>query len=136
MAFHQTIEETMSEVLCHMLKRADEVNVRDQLAIGQEYKDGLDESQELEMTYIKEIKKLGQRIEYESVFPPNALNEMEKSIREFDVAQKKEQGNLIYVDAFLFPAGTNIIASIPPIPAINANIHLNIFIVTLRLVLH
>ena len=60
-----------------------------------EYKDSLDDSQELEMTFIKEIKKLGQRIEYESVFPPNALNEMEKSIREFDVVQKNEQGNLI-----------------------------------------
>ena len=77
-----------------------------------EYKDSLDDSQELEMTFIKEIKKLGQRIEYESVFPPNALDEMEKSIREFDVVQKKEQGNLIYIDMFLFPAGT-IVASGP-----------------------
>ncbi len=76
------------------------------------YKDGLEDSQELEMTFIKEIKKLGQRIEYESVFPPKALDEMEKSIREFDVIQKKEQGNLIYVDMFLFPAGT-IVASGP-----------------------
>ncbi len=76
------------------------------------YKDGLEDSQELEMTFIKEIKKLGQRIEYESVFPPNALDEMEKSIREFDVVQKIEQGNLIYIDMFLFPAGT-IVASGP-----------------------
>ncbi len=83
--------------------------IRDEI---KEYKDGLDDSQELEMTYIKEIKKLGQRIEYESVFPPNALDEMEKSIREFDVAQKNEQGNLIYIDALLFPAGT-IVASGP-----------------------
>jgi len=77
-----------------------------------EYKDGLDDSQELEMTFIKEIKKLGQRIEYESVFPPKALDEMEKAIREFDVVQKNEQGNLIYIDMFLFPAGT-IVASGP-----------------------
>ncbi len=76
------------------------------------YKDGLEDSQELEMTLIKEIKKLGQRIEYESVFPPNALDEMEKAIREFDVVQKNEQGNLIYIDMFLFPAGT-IVASGP-----------------------
>ena len=76
------------------------------------YKEGLDDSQELEMTYIKEIKKLGQRIEYESVFPPNALDEMEKSIREFDVVQKNEQGKLIYIDMLLFPAGT-IVASGP-----------------------
>ena len=71
-----------------------------------EYKDNLDDTQELEMTLIKEIKKLGQRIEFESVFPPNVLNEMEKLIREFDIVQKKEQRNLIYIDAFLFPAGT------------------------------
>jgi len=83
--------------------------IRDEI---KEYKDGLDDSQELEMTYIKEIKKLGQRIEYESVFPPNTLDEMEKSIREFDVIQKNEQGNLIYIDALLFPAGT-IVASGP-----------------------
>ena len=76
------------------------------------YKDGLEDSQELEMTFIKEIKKLGQRIEYESVFPPKALDEMEKSIREFDVVQKNEQGNLIYIDMLLFPAGT-IVASGP-----------------------
>ena len=76
------------------------------------YKNGLEDSQELEMTFIKEIKKLGQRIEYESVFPPKALDEMEKAIREFDVVQKNEQGNLIYIDMFLFPAGT-IVASGP-----------------------
>ena len=39
MAFHQPVEETMSEVICHMLKRTDEVNVGDQLAIGQEYRE-------------------------------------------------------------------------------------------------
>jgi len=60
--------------------------IRDEI---KEYKNALNDDQELEMTYIKEIKKLGQRIEYESVFPPNALDEMEKSIRAFDVVQKK-----------------------------------------------
>jgi len=83
--------------------------IRDEI---QEYKDGLDDTQKLEMTYIKEIKKLGQRIEYESVFPPNALDGMEQAIRDFDVIQKKEQGNLIYIDALLFPAGT-IVSSGP-----------------------
>ena len=77
-----------------------------------EYKNALNDDQELEMTYIKEIKKLGQRIEYESVFPPNALDGMEKAIRDFDVVQKKEQGNLIYIDVLLFPAGT-IVSSGP-----------------------
>ena len=83
--------------------------IRDEI---KEYKNALNDDQELEMTYIKEIKKLGQRIEYESVFPPNALDGMEKAIRDFDVVQKKEQGNLIYIDVLLFPAGT-IVSSGP-----------------------
>jgi len=77
-----------------------------------EYKNGLDDSQELETKYIKEIHKLGRRIEYESIFPPNALDGMEKSIRDFDGVQKKEQGAIRIKDILLFPAGT-IVASGP-----------------------
>jgi len=77
-----------------------------------EYKKGLDDNQKLEMDFIKEIKKLGHRIEYESVFPPNTLDEMEKAIREFDKVQKKEQGAIRIKDILLFPAGT-IVASGP-----------------------
>jgi len=75
--------------------------IRDEI---KEYKNALNDDQELEMTYIKEIKKLGQRIEYESVFPPNALDEMEKAIRDFDGVQKKEQGAIRIKDMLLFPA--------------------------------
>ena len=39
MAFYQTVEETMSEVICYMLKRTEKVRGGDQLAIGQEYKE-------------------------------------------------------------------------------------------------
>ena len=39
MKFHQPVEEVMSEVLCHMLKRANKISLGDQLAIGQEYKE-------------------------------------------------------------------------------------------------
>ena len=39
MAFHQPVEETMSEVICHMLKRTDQVSTADQLAIGQEFRE-------------------------------------------------------------------------------------------------
>ena len=39
MTFHQPVEETMSEVICHMLKRTEKVNIGDQLAIGQEYRE-------------------------------------------------------------------------------------------------
>ncbi|MBO6491478.1 MAG: ABC transporter permease, partial [Pelagibacteraceae bacterium] len=75
-----------------------------------EYMDGLGDG--LELDYIKDIKKLVRRIEYASIFPPNTLNELEKSIRTFDEVQKNEQGNLRFVDIFLFPAGT-IVASGP-----------------------
>jgi len=77
-----------------------------------EYKNGLDDNQKLEMDFIKEIKKLGNRIQYESVFPPNALDGMEKAIRDFDGVQKKEQGAIRIKDILLFPAGT-IVASGP-----------------------
>ena len=77
--------------------------IRDEI---KEYKNALNDDQKLEMTYIKEIKKLGQRIEYESVFPPNALDEMEKAIRAFDSVQKKEQGTIRIKDMLLFPGGT------------------------------
>ncbi len=40
MAFYEdSIEETMSEVICHFLKRTDLVNVEDKIAIGQEYRE-------------------------------------------------------------------------------------------------
>ncbi|MDE0920392.1 MAG: ABC transporter permease [Arenicellales bacterium] len=83
--------------------------IRDQI---KEYKNALNDDQDLEMRYIKEIKKLGQRIEYESIFPPNALDEMENAIRAFDRVQKKEQGSIRTIDMLLFPAGT-IVASGP-----------------------
>ena len=83
--------------------------IRDEI---KEYKDALNEDQTLEMTYIKEIKKLGQRIEYESVFPPNALDGMELAIRNFDKVQNDEQGSIRIKDILLFPGGT-IVASGP-----------------------
>jgi len=77
-----------------------------------EYKDGLDENQEIEARYIKEIKKLNQRIEYASIFPPSTLIGLEKSIRAFDRVQRDEQGSIRIKDIFLFPAGT-IVSSGP-----------------------
>ena len=83
--------------------------IRDEI---KEYKDALNEDQTLEMTYIKEIRKVGQRIEYESVFPPNALDGMELAIRNFDKVQKDQQGSIRIKDMLLFPGGT-IVASGP-----------------------
>jgi len=75
-----------------------------------EYMDGLGDG--LELDYIKDIKKLVRRIEYASIFPPKALDELEKAIRDFDKVQNNEQGNLRTIDVLLFPAGT-IVASGP-----------------------
>ena len=54
--------------------------IRDEI---KEYKDGLDDNQELEMVFIKEIKKLGQRIEYESSFSSKCIRWYGKSNKKF-----------------------------------------------------
>ena len=41
MAFNRSVEETMSDLICHMLKRTDHLNTGDQLAIRQEYREWL-----------------------------------------------------------------------------------------------
>ena len=71
-----------------------------------EFRSKLDESDEITSSFAKDILKIARRIEYASIFPPNTLNEMQKSIINFDKAQKKEQGGLRWVDIFLFPSGT------------------------------
>ena len=63
-------------------------------------------------TYAKNIVKIARRIEFASIYPPNALDKMQAAIVKFDNAQKKEQGGLRLIDIFLFPAGT-IVASGP-----------------------
>jgi len=84
-------------------------NIKDEI---KKYRSELNDSQEIASTLAKDVLKIARRIEYASIFPPKTLNEMQKSIIEFDVAQKKEQGSLRLVDIFLFPAGT-IVSSGP-----------------------
>ena len=74
--------------------------------IADKFKDNLNDNQDLEAALVKDILKLNQRIEYASIFPPKALNEMEDAIRIFDKVQNKEQGNLKFIDAVFFPGGT------------------------------
>jgi len=71
-----------------------------------------DESREIASTLAKDVLKIARRIEYASIFPPNTLNELQKSILVFDKVQKNEQGSLRLVDIILFPAGT-IVSSGP-----------------------
>jgi taurine transport system permease protein len=70
------------------------------------------DNEEVASTLAKDTLKIVRRIEYASIFPPNTLDEMQKSILTFDKVQKDEQGSLRLVDILLFPAGT-IISSGP-----------------------
>ncbi len=76
------------------------------------YRKNLSDSEEVASTYAKNIVKIARRIEFASIYPPNALDKMQAAIVKFDNAQKKEQGGLRLIDIFLFPAGT-IVASGP-----------------------
>ncbi len=76
------------------------------------YRKNLDDTQEVASTYAKDIVKIARRIEFASIYPPNALNEMQNAIINFDIAQREAQGGLRFIDIFLFPAGT-IVASGP-----------------------
>jgi len=74
------------------------------------YRKSLNDSEEIASDYAKNIVKIARRIEFASIYPPNALNEMQEAILEFDELQKKEQGGLRLIDILLFPSGT-IVAS-------------------------
>ncbi len=76
------------------------------------YRKELNDSEEIASTYAKNIVKIARRIEFASIYPPSALNQMQNAIIKFDNAQKNAQGGLRFIDILLFPAGT-IIASGP-----------------------
>ena len=76
------------------------------------YRESLDDSEEIASDYAKNIVKIARRIEFASIYPPGALDEMQSAIIEFDNLQKSEQGGLRLIDIILFPAGT-IVASGP-----------------------
>ena len=84
-------------------------NLKDEIKT---YRKNLDDTEEIASTYAKNIVKIARRIEFASIYPPGALNEMQNAIVEFDNLQKKEQGGLRLIDILLFPAGT-IVASGP-----------------------
>ena len=71
-----------------------------------EYRSNLDDSEQLASTYAKDIVKIARRIEFASIYPPNALDSMKKAIIKFDNLQKSEQGSLRLIDILFFPAGT------------------------------
>ena len=70
------------------------------------YRANLKDTEEIASNFAKNIVKITRRIEFASIYPPNALNKMQKAIIEFENLQKSEQGNLRLIDLLLFPAGT------------------------------
>jgi taurine transport system permease protein len=81
--------------------------IKDQIKI---YRDELSNSEEVASEYAKNILKIARRIEFASIYPPNALDGLQKAVVNFDNAKNEIQGGLRLVDIFLFPAGT-IVAS-------------------------
>ena len=71
-----------------------------------EYRKSLNDTEEIASSFAKDIVKIARRIEFASIYPPNALNDMQNAIIEFDNLQKSEQGGLRLIDILLFPAGT------------------------------
>jgi len=83
--------------------------IKDEIKV---YRNNLNDNEEVASTYAKNIVKIARRIEFASIYPPNALDKMQSAIIKFDNAKQKAQGGLRFVDIFLFPAGT-IVASGP-----------------------
>jgi taurine transport system permease protein len=81
--------------------------IKDQIKV---YRDELSDSEEVESEYAKNIVKIARRIEFASIYPPNALDDLQKAVVNFDNTKNEIQGGLRLVDIFLFPAGT-IVAS-------------------------
>jgi taurine transport system permease protein len=81
--------------------------IKDQIKV---YRDELSDSEEVASEYAKNIVKIARRIEFASIYPPNALDDLQKAVVNFDNTKNEIQGGLRLVDIFLFPAGT-IVAS-------------------------
>jgi taurine transport system permease protein len=81
--------------------------IKDQIKI---YRDEQSDSEEVASEYAKNIVKIARRIEFASIYPPNALDDLQKAVVNFDNTKNEIQGGLRLVDIFLFPAGT-IVAS-------------------------
>ena len=81
--------------------------IKDEIKI---FRSELSDSEEITSNYAKNIVKIARRIEFASIYPPNALDKMQNAIVKFDNAKNEAQGGLRLIYIFLFPAGT-IVAS-------------------------
>ena len=64
------------------------------------------DEQDSRIRFIKQIGKLVKRIDDGTVFPPNALDPIEQSVRRFEAEKTTQKGGLKYIDALAMPAGT------------------------------
>jgi taurine transport system permease protein len=102
------ISEEFFKLRNHNSQFKDQIKqIKDQIKI---YRDELGDSEEVASEYAKNIVKIARRIEFASIYPPNALDDLQKAVVNFDNAKNEIQGGLRLVDIFLFPAGT-IVAS-------------------------
>ena len=81
--------------------------IKDQIKI---YRSGLSDNEEVASQYAKNIVKIARRIEFASIYPPNALDNLQQAVVNFDNTKNEIQGGLRLIDIFLFPAGT-VVAS-------------------------
>jgi taurine transport system permease protein len=102
------ISEEFFKLRNHNSQFKDQIKqIKDQIKI---YRDELSDSEEVASEYAKNIVKIARRIEFASIYPPNALDDLQKAVVNFDNTKNEIQGGLRLVDIFLFPAGT-IVAS-------------------------
>ncbi|MDC1166216.1 ABC transporter permease subunit [Candidatus Pelagibacter sp.] len=102
------ISEEFFKLRNHNSQFKDQIKeIKDQIKI---YRDELGDSEEVASEYAKNIVKIARRIEFASIYPPNALDDLQKAVVNFDNTKNEIQGGLRLVDIFLFPAGT-IVAS-------------------------
>ena len=65
--------------------------IKDQIKI---YRDELSDSEEVASEYAKNIVKIARRIEFASIYPPNALDDLQKAVVNFDNTKNEIQGGL------------------------------------------
>ena len=105
----------MSSIVDNFFKIKNEsstfVNLRDSQSLElKTFKKNLKEEEALAQNYLRKISKSFGRISRSNIFPSTTLDNIQIAIENFDYVQKSKQGNLQFIDYFLFPTGT-IVAS-------------------------
>ena len=74
---------------------------------SEDTKNILDEKRKkLRKNFTRNIKKIFSRITRSNIFPPNTLDEVEKSLRNFQIELKIQQGSLRFINALFIPGGS------------------------------